>query len=536
MKKIHFMVTKVILSLLILSFGCMFMFVVFSGTASADGNYQVWTAWGAEEKTSYYQFKINGVSSGCAANAWMNLIGWYDLHFNPSLISGRRLRNDSVIDNMMRNIVSTLGTKKLRGQGLTWPRNMERVRNYIWSNLKHRANSMKGVWKTNADVCGMGGDKKNLIKLVGESIKKGYPCIVGINTGKDALSLHYCIAYKFEQNLRNRYDEDSNYIYVDLLLRTRRNQKISFERVWGAWSMHHLEPMNNKRTYKDYCTHFTPALVKGPDRFVIAWRGTDSRGKLNFMVSSFSSSIHFAKSRNQYDTSLYRPALVFFNEKYYVLYVLSNRYKHLYMMESSDGYSWRNKRSISEPLEPMKKSKIYSSITGPAAVVFKNKLYCAFIDHNHRINVISTSDGKSWRNHVILTHTSRYSPALATWNDNLLLAWTGMDSQGHLNAMYSRDGQNFNSQFTLQETSDSEPALCTRANQAPYIAWQGKDNRRINYMQFNNEFTQFKIRKIVLSDTSKGAPAIASTGNKLLIAWTGTDASGCINVRKEDFE
>ncbi len=124
--------------------------------------------------------------------------------------------------------------------------------------------------------------------------------------------------------------------------------------------------------------------------------------------------------------------------------------------------------------------------------------------------------------HVVLGETSPNSPALASLNGLLYLAWTGVGNN-ELNVNCSaNNGTTFAGKATSKDTSQRAPALC--ANQGNlYTAWTGVGNNELNVCKVNvsgNSVTGFS-GKVTLSETSPYSPALASLNGLLYLAWTG---------------
>jgi len=131
---------------------------------------------------------------------------------------------------------------------------------------------------------------------------------------------------------------------------------------------------------------------------------------------------------------------------------------------------------------------------------------------------------------VTLSDTSPVSPALASLNGRLYLAWKG-DGNDKLNVMYSTDnGHSFGHKFTSSETSPQPPALCVH-NGSLYVAWKGDGNDHLNVARValsGADITGF-VGKVTLADTSPVSPALASLNGRLYIAWKG-DGNDNLNV------
>jgi hypothetical protein len=163
-----------------------------------------------------------------------------------------------------------------------------------------------------------------------------------------------------------------------------------------------------------------------------------------------------------------------------------------------------------------------------------------------------TPQAVSLTNKVILDDTSIAGPAFNTETDTFegvtttrnLIAWTGTDGAHHLNIMSSTQRfpkpQQFGNKITLHETSPYRPAvtqLGTGGGGAVgyvAIAWTGSDpahtlNVLWNAYGISGGPPQKKLT--LWGETSISGPALVLlNGNKLLLAWTGTDANHSLNV------
>ena len=130
----------------------------------------------------------------------------------------------------------------------------------------------------------------------------------------------------------------------------------------------------------------------------------------------------------------------------------------------------------------------------------------------------------------ILGDTSPVSPAIASWNENLYIAWKG-DGNNNLNLMYSADdGETFQNKYTSPETSPEPPALCVH-NGNLYIAWKGNGNDNLNVARVDQPGAPIVgfVSKVTLGDTSPKSPSLASLNGVLYLAWKG-DGNDQLNV------
>jgi hypothetical protein len=126
------------------------------------------------------------------------------------------------------------------------------------------------------------------------------------------------------------------------------------------------------------------------------------------------------------------------------------------------------------------------------------------------------------------TDTTESSPALASHNGRLFLAWKG-SGNNQLNLACSGDnGKTFKGKMTLAESSKHAPALTSHAGRL-FLAWTGEGEEKLNVAQvvaFANTAGDCGIEglegKVVLGDSSEAAPALASHTGRLFLAWKGS--------------
>jgi hypothetical protein len=165
--------------------------------------------------------------------------------------------------------------------------------------------------------------------------------------------------------------------------------------------------------------------------------------------------------------------------------------------------------------------EIYNQVTscGQAAVVVTDGSPDGQVDLYYSANFLS---GK-----VRLSDTSPASPALASLNGVLYLAWTG-EGNNFLNVMPWFDGQATFSEvdkYPLSATSPAAPALCVQDDNL-YLAWTASGNNQLNMVQVELEPggapTITPIVAGAIAETSPAGPTLASFGGELVLAWTGS--------------
>jgi hypothetical protein len=206
------------------------------------------------------------------------------------------------------------------------------------------------------------------------------------------------------------------------------------------------------------------------------------------------------------DTSNAAPALVEFGGK--TLLVWSSSFDGAVnvatVAKGHTGYQLQSKVTLVGDTSP--------NLT-PAATVFNGRLDLAWTAADRHLNVICSSDGVHFNNKVTLTDTSKVGPTLASFNGRLYLGWTGLD--GHLNVESSANGMTFSNKVTLGETSlltfgtqtqTLSPALASFDGKL-YIAWTGNVTTlnvesSTDGMTFSNKVT------LPETETSHAAPAL----------------------------
>jgi Domain of unknown function (DUF1929) len=175
----------------------------------------------------------------------------------------------------------------------------------------------------------------------------------------------------------------------------------------------------------------------------------------------------------------------------------------------------------------------------PALASHGGRLLLAWVgEGNERLNVArvvlvgDTAGGfgiERLEGKVVLGDSSDERPALASHDGRLFLAWKG-SGNSQLNLMFSDDGgTNFQAKRVLDETSDHGPALVSHGGRL-LLTWAGESNEHLNLAPIRLLATTaggFGIDgldpKSVLDDSSEEAPALASHGGRLFLAWKGAD-------------
>ncbi len=134
---------------------------------------------------------------------------------------------------------------------------------------------------------------------------------------------------------------------------------------------------------------------------------------------------------------------------------------------------------------------------------------------------------------ILRDNTSPVSPSIAFCNGNLYLAWKG-DGNDDLNVMVSTDaGASFGHKFyTPADTSSDAPALASDGSTL-FIAWKdGNDNLNVAgvFLDLLSGRPLAINPPAVLGDTSPRNPALAGLNGNVYLAWKG-DGNDNLNVK-----
>ena len=133
---------------------------------------------------------------------------------------------------------------------------------------------------------------------------------------------------------------------------------------------------------------------------------------------------------------------------------------------------------------------------------------------------------------VTLSDTSVDAPALWTTTTGTVrgvLAWTGTDSEHHLNVMTTSIGTTFYNKVTLPETSPASPAVTRASGGQVTVAWIGTDGAHTLNVLYDVYGASKKLT--LWGETSNYRPALVVVNSStLLLAWTGTNSGRSLNV------
>jgi hypothetical protein len=171
-----------------------------------------------------------------------------------------------------------------------------------------------------------------------------------------------------------------------------------------------------------------------------------------------------------------------------------------------------------------------TSDNGPALAFNNNALFLAWRGSgNDNLNVsVSDDRGSSFHGKHTSPETSDDAPALASHNGRLFIAWKGSGNDNISVAVVNRsssgshDIESISNKVILSDTTDASPAIASH-NGNLYLAFKGSGNDNLNVMVSTDNGASFSdARKHISAETSSDSPALVSSGAGLYIAWKGS--------------
>lgn len=274
---------------------------------------------------------------------------------------------------------------------------------------------------------------------------------------------------------------------------------------------------------------------------VIAWTGTDSLHRLNYMTSS--DGMYYINKHILGETSLWRPAVTFTDggrAGFIVLAWTGTDAAHTLNVLYIDAYDFRPLTKLTLRGE--------TSFTAPAVAAYgagEVALAWSGNDSGHTANIIRLSPQRQVIGKTTYWGWSSISRPDLNWNHDrgqMLLSFTGRNQR--LYFATSTDVTHFTMPGTspLAEYSAWAPSMMgiTNNNFPNYwVAWTGIDASHSVNAQYTESFPNWPVdnSKVTLNERAISGPALGyvgwpTTSNRgyVLVAWTGVDAAHHLNV------
>jgi hypothetical protein len=251
----------------------------------------------------------------------------------------------------------------------------------------------------------------------------------------------------------------------------------------------------------------------------LAWRGSGN-DNLN-LVFSTDGGATFTGKQTFGDTSSRAPALASHNGQLFLAWKGSgNDNLNVAQVDFSQGaiHGLTGKVTLGE-----------TSDMGPALASHDGRLFLAWRGSgNENVNLnFSEDNGRSFRGTKSFGDTSTDAPTITSHNGQLYFGWKGSGND-NLNvaivALVSNGGgfgiDGFSQKTTLGETSDFSPALASQ-NGRLWLAFRGSGNENLNIIASDDAASTF-VDKRVSFETSTDAPCLTGGLGRLFYGWKGS--------------
>jgi hypothetical protein len=215
-----------------------------------------------------------------------------------------------------------------------------------------------------------------------------------------------------------------------------------------------------------------PGLAFSLGNGFIAWTGADETHHVNVGRSPNPTTFAGLNKVTLNETSPYGPALAFGNNQLFLAWTGTDEKHSLNVISSSDGITFSNKVTLGE-----------TSGDGPS-LLFIDKLYLLWsgTDENHSLNIMQSADGIHFTNKITLSDSSDFHPGLVlAISGSFYLAWTGRDAAHSLNTLhtpeFSTSPTNLQFKQTYSESSIAGVGVAPlEAAHELFVAWTGSDS------------------------------------------------------------
>ncbi|MBS1515942.1 MAG: exo-alpha-sialidase [Bacteroidetes bacterium] len=287
---------------------------------------------------------------------------------------------------------------------------------------------------------------------------------------------------------------------------------------WGYWNLPFKNIIDDGEPRK---TSSAPALAYLSGKMFMAVRRDNPGNGIRVLISS--DGITWPVSHHLDDTKVSTcdsPALAVFNNKLYLFWRTNDSNNQIKFAYSPDGINWTIPTNNTLPGQ--------STSAAPAAASFNGKLY-VFWRANIAANTIyymASSDGTTWpsTSTSLAGNSTLAAPAAAVLGSKLFVFWKSNDTQNKIYKAYSTDGKGWvkdsaGTGMTIpNQTTSASPAIASFNNRL-YLAWKAADANDTTSIYYGSSTDGInwgqQFPKIDSTSTS-AAPAIAGFGTKYL--------------------
>jgi|GEM_PF-562331 len=277
-----------------------------------------------------------------------------------------------------------------------------------------------------------------------------------------------------------------------------------------------------------------------PFKALIAWTGTDSLHRLNFMTST--DGIHFTNKHTLNETSLWRPAISLAygrNAGTIVLAWTGTDPAHTLNVMYIDSLTFKTLAKVTYWGE--------TSFTAPGVATYGGAqqtnvaLAWAGTDAGHTVNVmrISPTPNEAASKTTLWGWSTISRPDL-NWNRDqgqMLLSWTGTNHRIYFATSTDVTAFTMPATSPIAEYSNWAPSMLglgTTDMPDRWLSWTGTDAAHSVNVRYTTTFPSWPATgaKAVLDEQAISGPELGYIGNlgQVLVSWTGVDAAHHLNV------
>jgi hypothetical protein len=179
----------------------------------------------------------NDHASGCGPTAWMNLYGWHDINWRPTLLNGSQTSNNPYIENLTMDLHNYLGTFEPwwtlgADQGFTWPADMAKGFKFSKSRLQHHC----GYWYRHD---WWNTDEPWVFQVARDAARNKRPFIVGYYE-----DWHYAIGYGIAECTKHGWKKHSWIkIYPAWCTNNSQDKWIPIGTIFGIYAAYDYSPL-----------------------------------------------------------------------------------------------------------------------------------------------------------------------------------------------------------------------------------------------------------------------------------------------------
>ncbi len=319
---------------------------------------------------------------------------------------------------------------------------------------------------------------------------------------------------------------------------------------WLSYIRSNNLPFNESTTVQ---SRLTPSPISVNGRLSLIWTGTRNPGQFRWIHADRENGgwtrkqiVDDGKLRH----SPHRPAIAFFNGRYYVAWTGTDQghpYIHLIRSTDATGAYWTDHIRFdgSSATRPEAESS-----EGPVLLAANSRLHIVWVGSNKpgQFRWITSTNGSTWGEKQILTdgetRESNHRPSIAFFQNRYYLAWTGTNpDHPHVHMIRSTDssGRTWGGHIrfdgvlpTQPEAKSSDGPCLLAANNRLHIVWVGTNRPGEFRWIVSNEGVVWGSRR-VLADRgetrqSNYAPEIAYHDGRYYLFWAGYGSDQNVHV------